>query len=245
MTASRGSSAESAEALAFERKRSVPPSPAADPPALLRPTGYDLREYRGKMVRRGPSGGRRVALTFDDGPSVNTEKVLEVLREHRAKATFFFVGGRILGKEAVALDVVRQGSEVANHTWSHVELKGLSEAQVEKTIRLTQEEIVGATGVQNEFVRPRGGACDDTALEVVRRMGLVMVGWDASGHDTFKEDKTVEQIEALTVREAGAGSIVLLHEMNPSTVRALPAILDRLEAEGYQLVTLADLLRPG
>lgn len=223
-------------------KPSVVLSPPADPVTLPLQKAYDLRAYEGKVIYSAPHAKKRVALTFDDGPSENTEAILGVLRTHDAKATFFFVGNRMVGHEARVLDVVRQGSEVANHTWNHYELKGLTEAQVEAQIRTTQEEIERTTGVQNEFVRPKAGQFDETAMRVVRRMGLIMVGWDAYGHDTFNDGKSVSEIESFAVRQTSDGSIILLHEANPSTVRALPAILTRLEAEGYQCVTLADLL---
>lgn len=221
---------------------SVVLSPPADPARLPLQKSYDLTAYEGKAINSAPHRTRRIALTFDDGPTGNTEAILRVLSEHKAKATFFFVGGRMVGAEGRVLDVVSQGSEVANHTWSHVSLSGMPAAEVEAQIRYTQEEILRTTGVQNKFVRPKAGKFDDTAMLVIRRMGLIMVGWDAYGHDTFNDGKTTAQIESFAVRQTHGGSILLLHEANPSTVRALPAILTRLEREGYQCVTLGDLL---
>jgi peptidoglycan/xylan/chitin deacetylase (PgdA/CDA1 family) len=242
-SAAVAASAEATRAAARAARYESPVlSPPTDPVSLPLQKAYDLRTYEGKVIYSAPHRTRRIALTFDDGPSENTEAILAVLREHKAKATFFFVGDRMVGRESKVLDVVRQGSEVANHTWNHVELKRLTEAQVEAQIRYTQEEIERTTGVQNEFVRPKAGKFDKTAMRVVRRMGLVMVGWDAYGHDTFNDGKTVAEIESFAVRQTRGGSIILLHEANPSTVKALPAILRRLEAEGYQCVTLADLL---
>lgn len=210
--------------------------------ALPRVKAYDLSAYVGKVVMAAPYGTKKVALTFDDGPSENTAAILDVLKQHRARATFFFVGGRMVGNEDIVLRCVQEGSEVGNHTWTHVSLVGLPAAQVEAQVRTTQEEILRTTGVENEFVRPRAGQFDATALAVVRKLGLVMVGWDAYGHDTFNDGKSVKQIERYAVKQTRGGSIILFHEVNPSTVKALPAILSRLEAEGYSCVTLGELL---
>ncbi len=219
-----------------------PLSPQLSPIVLPRQKSYDLRPFLGTVIDSAPSKTRKVAITFDDGPSPNTQAVLRILLEHRARGTFFFVGNRMVGSETDVRAAVAQGSQVCNHTWDHAELEGLSAAGVQQEISDTQAEIQRVTGVRNEFVRPRGGRYDGTALKVIRRMGLILVGWDAEGADTFNDGKTVPQIERIAVQQTKGGSIVLFHELNPATVAALPAILDRLQSKGYEFVTLAQLL---
>lgn len=243
-TAALAASGETTAARTVPAGRRLPTrlSPMSRPVELPRQKRYDLKVYAGKVIVNAPFRTKRIALTFDDGPSENTEAILGVLRQHHAAATFFFVGGRMVGREGVVLDVVRQGSEVANHTWTHTSFVGVPAAEVERQILTTQEEILRTTGIQNEFIRPRAGKYDDVALGVIRKLGLTLVGWDAYGHDTFNDGKTVSQIESFAVQQSRGGSIVLFHEVNPATVKALPGIIRRLEGEGYEFVTLADLL---
>jgi peptidoglycan/xylan/chitin deacetylase (PgdA/CDA1 family) len=215
---------------------------AEEPVRPPRQKSFDLRPYAGRAVYAGPGDTKLIALTFDDGPSKNTEEVLRILREHDAHATFFFVGFRMKDQPQAVRDVVLQGCEVANHTWRHVSFVGMPEAEVRAEIASTQEEIFRLTGTTNQFVRPRSGKFDQTGMDVARGMGLTMVGWDAYTYDTFVSRTSVAEIEASAVRQTHGGSIVLLHEMYPETVKALPAILDRLQREGYRCVTLAELL---
>jgi peptidoglycan/xylan/chitin deacetylase (PgdA/CDA1 family) len=217
-------------------------SPVMSPIVTPMQKGYDLTPYIGQVILRAPYKTKKIALTFDDGPSKYTLDILRVLKERRVTATFFFIGRRIVGCESAARAAVEQGCQVANHTYSHAELSGLSPQMVESEIKWGQTEIERVTGVHNGIVRPHGGVYDATALAVIKKMRLVLVNWDAYGEDTFSARTTAAQIERFAVIESSAGSILLLHETNPASLKALPGIITRLRAKGYEFVTVDEML---
>ena len=170
---------------------------------------------------------------------------MDVLRQHHAAATFFFVrradGGPREGRarrRAAGLGGREPHVDATRRSWAMTAGRAWRRRSL-----TTQEEILRTTGIQNEFVRPRAGKYDDVALDVVRKMGLVMVGWDAYGHDTFNDGKTVARdrvVRGASRRRAARSSCSTRSTPRPS--RRCPRILDRLESEGYELVTLSDLL---
>jgi peptidoglycan-N-acetylglucosamine deacetylase len=208
----------------------------------LRRKEYNLDAYKAAPVTHASSTATVVALTFDDGPSPNTAEVLDILEKYDAGATFFFVGRYVPVYPVQARRVLDDGFEIGNHTWDHVELKGMTAAKVRDQVKLTEDTIERITGARPQFVRPHGGVSDETARKVIRGMGLVLSNWDAAGYDSFAAAGTPQQIEEYAVKQTKAGSIILLHETNPATVQALPLILQRLQQDGYRAVTLGELL---
>ena len=200
----------------------------------------DISRYLGRQVKKGSAATGMVAVTFDDGPSDNTEEVLADLRRAGAKATFFFVGGRAKGRETAVRDTLAAGCEIGNHTYSHVELRKLTFAQFDAEVGRAERLLREFTGYSPKVVRPRGGKSDAIDLSYAQRMGLVLVDWNIHSADTDKK-ATVVSITANASR-APAGSIILMHETKKETVAAVPAVLARLKARGLKLVTVSELL---
>jgi peptidoglycan/xylan/chitin deacetylase (PgdA/CDA1 family) len=202
--------------------------------------GLDISSYLGREVKRGSASTGMVALTFDDGPSANTEAVLAALKAAGVRATFFFVGGRAKVRETEVRDALAAGCEIGDHTYSHVELTKLTftqfDAEVGRAARLLRE----VSGYAPKLVRPRSGKFDAAALSFAARLGLVLVDWNIHSGDTDKK-ATVASISANASR-APAGSIVLMHETRKETVEAVPAIVATLKARGLRLVTVSELL---
>lgn len=181
---------------------------------------------------------RQVALTFDDGPHpVYTAKLLDGLSERGICATFFVVGKNIPGNEEVIARMAAEGHLIGNHTYDHVKIAGMDNddacAQVEKTSALVRE----ITGKDTEFVRPPFGSWDKT-LECPFQM--IPVLWDVDPLDWTT--KNTELVVQRVLDDVEAGDIILLHDFYESSVDAALEIADRLMTQGYEFVTVDELI---
>jgi len=182
-----------------------------------------------------------VALTFDDGPTaLGVDSILPVLEEHDAHATFFLTGNEVARRPDLATRLVQAGQELGNHSFSHVRMIGRSRAFYDREIEETNALLRRAGGSPSLLRPPYGKKLLGLPL-AVRRHRLRMVLWDV-------EDPQVASPRAFAnrvVAEARPGSIILLHAMYPANGtarRALPLILDGLEAKGLQGVSVGTLL---
>lgn len=202
---------------------------------------FDPTPFLATPVKHGDMTGRMVALTFDDGPSVDSTAVLDILRGRHAVATFFYVGDRVFGHPLIPALAASQGCDVGNHTLHHVEMVGLTRAQMLDQVQTTNGILSRAIGRPIVLFRPRSGHADAAARALVARLGMVMVLWDGRDGDT-DATATVAGITRQALENAHGGSIILMHETNPKTVAALPAIIDGLRAKGLTPVTLSTML---
>lgn len=178
-----------------------------------------------------------VALTFDDGPDrVTTSRLLDLLEERRTPATFFVLGYRIAGNEDLLHRMVHLGMGVENHTWDHPNLTHLTHDAVVDQIRRTNDEIVRATGRHPEHIRPPGG---NWIPGVTPTDGLALTTWDVDPRDWFHRHRA--SVVQNTLSAVRPGSVVLLHDIHPSTIDAVPGILDGLKSRGLVPATLRDL----
>lgn len=183
-----------------------------------------------------------VALTFDDGPSRGTEPILKILKRERAHATFFFCGRTLRGPGMrYARDAAAAGHDIGNHTTHHRALTRLSAKRMAKEITANQARIARVTGYEPRFVRPRGGVYDAAALKSLGKARLVLALWSVRAGDA-DGSATVASITRNATTGVRPGSIILLHETNPDTVKALPGILAELKRKGLTPVTLSTLL---
>lgn len=203
---------------------------------------FDPKPFIGAPVTHGAAGTRMVALTFDDGPSVNSTAVLRVLENEHAVASFFYVGDRVGGFPHIPARAITDGDDVGNHTLHHVEMVGLTRAQMLDQILSTNGILRQATGLKTVFFRPRSGHADPAARALLAELGMVMVLWDGRDGDTDM-NSTVDGITTQALAHVHGGSIILMHETNPKTVAALPAIIRGLRAKGYTPVTLTTMLQ--
>lgn len=191
-------------------------------------------------VWHGPGGDRRVALTFDDGPTDLTEAYLSVLDRVRARATFFVLGEQCTRMPGVVAEMARRGHEVANHGYSHVtfprlQRRGLLEDELARTAAL-----LPATG-RRRMVRPPHGDLSLPSLVACARAGFTTVMWSHDSGDWCTKNADHVVREVLDVPMPG-GSIVLLHEGQRWTLDALPEIIHGLKEAGHELVTVGELL---
>ncbi|GAA1980162.1 hypothetical protein GCM10009718_16360 [Isoptericola halotolerans] len=182
---------------------------------------------------------RCVALTFDDGPVADTRRLLRILERKDAPATFFLLGESVAARPGIARAVADGGHLVANHSWSHPQLTTLDDAEVRDELRRTQDAVTDATGSTPFLLRPPYGDVDGRVRTLATRTGLDVVLWSLDSDDWRTRD--AQQIRRDVRDRVKDGSNVLLHDIHPTTVDAVPKIIDDLRDEDYVLVTV-DLL---
>lgn len=210
-----------------------PPSPSV--------TGCAYRQ-RSTNVRTGPTARKRIALTFDDGPSAYTPRVLDVLEDAGIPATFFVVGRNVAGREEILKRMLADGSVIANHSFTHVDLSKASAAALAQ-IDDTQEAIEMATGFRPCLLRPPYGLTSRRLLRALPRRHLTSTLWSVNPRD-FTRPGTAA-IRRRVLAGVKPGSIVLVHDGGgdrSQTLAAIPSIIGTLKARGYTFVTATELL---
>ncbi|HEY0427798.1 MAG TPA: polysaccharide deacetylase family protein [Pyrinomonadaceae bacterium] len=209
---------------------------------------YAVRsQILGKTVWRGSEDMNAVALTFDDGPSADTEKLLDVLRENNIKAVFFMVGKQVKKFPETARRIVAEGHEIGNHSHSHKILLFCSRRRIEYEIYKAQETITNTTGIAPRFIRPPCGVRTPTFFKTAWELKLQAIQWSVAGFDWKR--RTAKQIADAVLRKTKAGSIILLHDGDSegksdrqATVEAIPLILKGLEARNLRILPLKQLI---
>ncbi len=194
------------------------------------------------QVSRGPSGSKRVALTYDDGPSTYTPAFLRELRKLGVPATFFIVGQLVSANASVVRAMLREGSMVANHSWNHANLGG-GGAGASTQLRDTNAAIRRATGFTPCLFRPPYGSTGADLVSRVNQQGMTSVLWSVDPLD-WRTPGT-GSIVSTVVGQTQGGGIILSHDgggPRSQTLAALPQIVRALKGRGYKFVTLTDLL---
>lgn len=188
---------------------------------------------------------KRVALTFDVGYVPENKALMEMLASRDIRATFFVVGFSVLRKPEIIQDIVSNGHELANHSWSHENLQGMNEEAVRYELNRTEQTVQkaypGAT--TKPYFRAPFGALDETIINVAKQEGYAIIGWTVDSTD-WTPGATAERVYQQVTRHVCPGAIIVMHDMTPIVAEALPRILDFLTNSGYQFVTLSELLLP-
>lgn len=176
-----------------------------------------------------------IALTFDDGPDAAlTPQFLDVLDTYDVHATFFVVGSNVEGNEPIIARMVDEGHSVQNHTWNHPYLTQLTTDEIERQVELTNAAIVGAGAPEPQFARPPYGDYDGRVAGAFDAQGLQVVTWtNALDIRDWDGPASPEQIVARVRVNLQDGGVVLLHDVQPNTLEALPGIIDAVHQEGY------------
>lgn len=180
-----------------------------------------------------------IALTFDDGPSRYTSQILDILTENGGRATFFMLGERVSDYTETVQKVAQQGSEIGTHTWSHPNLKDLSQDEVRAQLDDSVRALEDAGDVKVRLMRPPYGSVNTSVKDVCRWAGLPMVRWTVDTEDWRTKD--AQATYDSVIAGAYSGCIVLCHDIVASTVDAMEMVIPELVRQGYQLVTVSEM----
>ena len=196
----------------------------------------------------GPTDKRQVAITFDDGPdSEYTPKILDVLKENHAKATFFLIGNHAEAHPEIVKRIEREGNDIGNHSYDHPYLPNLSPIPFQNEILDTGNLLKRITGHEPLLFRPPYTSLTEDQEKWLVDQKLYTIAWNVDTQDW--KGIPADQIEAKVFDQVKPGAIIVMHSASPDnggklsgTVEALPHIIKRLRDQGYEPVTVSHLL---
>ncbi|WP_459129098.1 polysaccharide deacetylase family protein [Guggenheimella bovis] len=185
--------------------------------------------------------GKYVALTFDDGPSKHTEELLDVLKKHQARATFFVLGEQIPRHTKILKRMSDEGHAIGSHGFDHKQMTKLSEHSIKAQIDQVNALCYQATGYRPTLLRPPYGSVNDTVKEVAKASGQSVILWNVDTNDwKFRDDAHVSK---WIIDHARNNAIVLCHDLYPTTIKGVDQAIEVLKKEGYVFVTIDELFR--
>ncbi len=215
------------------------PKPAEEPLVFAPPA-----QFRNQIVYKANiSDSKVIALTFDDGPTAETLKILEILQKHNAVATFFCLGANLRENPGIAKRVVLAGNAIGNHTWHHY-YHNVTEKTASDEIDNTGVHIYRSTGAKSLLFRPPGGRLNNGFADYAKKKNYVVVMWSIDPKD-FSQPPAAA-IARTVLSRATSGAIVLLHDGGgdrQQTVEAVSLIIPKLKQQGYRFVTVPQLLQ--
>lgn len=225
-------SQETKSAAPLEKPAAPPVRPKATPTPTEPPITFNSVHVDGPYI----------ALTFDDGPNATlTPKLLDLLAARHLKATFFVVGQNAADHPDILKRAVREGHEIANHSWSHPNLGKMSDEAVRRELQKTDDAITAAIGKRPTLLRPPYGSITARQKKWIHEeFGYRIIIWDVDPLDWKRPGPSV--VTARILKETHAGSIVLSHDIHAPTIEAMPATFDQLIKKGFKSVTVTELL---
>ncbi len=181
---------------------------------------------------------KKVALTFDDGPHpVYTPEMLDLLKEKNIKVTFFLLGEQVEKYPDIVKRMNDEGHLIGNHSYKHEQLSKLSSVQACSQVNRTNELIYAITGKYPEYLRPPFGDWKD---RLDCEVNMIEVLWNVDTLDWSSQNK--DKVVSKVMKNVEEGDIILMHDSYESTVKATAEIIDRLQKDGYEFVTVDELI---
>jgi len=181
-----------------------------------------------------------VALTFDDGPSEFTTQILDTLHRYGGRVSFFVTGNKVNEHKGKILRATAMDCEIICHSWDHTDMTKLSSRKIKKQIYETIAAIATITGKVSLMFRPPYGNLNEKVEKVARKLGIAIVNWSVDPKDW--ETQNAEETYTYIIENMKSGDIVLCHDVYEATAVAMSRLIPRLLAEGWQLVTVSELL---
>lgn len=183
-----------------------------------------------------------IALTFDDGPhQILTPRLLDILKDKAAKATFFVMGVKAVLHPTILTRMHVEGHEVANHVWDHPVLTKISYEKVHDQLARTNDAIKIATNSVPKVMRPPYGNTNAKLNKYIsKEEKLPVIMWSLDTRDWMRPSP--DEIVSRVVKKAKSGDIILCHDIHPGTIEAIPRIIDEMHKQGYIFVTVSELI---
>ena len=207
---------------------------------------YTMTEAPGPIEGKVVEGkaGRRlidpnkpmIALTYDDGPSKFTSEILNILEENNSAATFFVLGLKVNSNKDILNRIIEEGNQIGNHSYNHKYLTEISDEELYKQIKGTDDLIYSATGYTPSVMRPPYGATNE---ELNKKIQKPIIKWSIDTRDW--ENRNSEIINKTILENVKDGDIILMHDLYDSTTQASRIIIPELIQRGFQLVTIDEL----
>ena len=179
-----------------------------------------------------------VAITFDDGPGPYTNQLVDILKDNKARATFFMLGSNLKNYRSTVLNVYNNGNEIGYHSYAHKNFKRQDLATIKEEFALSNEILKSITGTTFNLVRPPYGAINE---EIKNALDATFILWNVDTEDWRHKDS--EYLLNYVLEHINEGNIILFHDIHKTSVAAIEKILPVLYVEGYQLVTVSELAK--
>lgn len=187
---------------------------------------------------------KKIAVSFDAAwGNEDTQTLIDILTAHDVRATFFLVGGWVEKYPESVQALADAGMEVMNHSETHPHLAQLTPEQVRSEVNACADRIEAITGARPTLFRCPYGEYDDAVITAIRALGVEPIQWDVDSLDW--KGISADEITQRVLRGVKPGSIVLFHNAAEHTPEALNGILDALQADGYEIVPISELLLEG
>ena len=197
-------------------------------------SGIEYDGYSGKLIDKEKP---MVALTFDDGPNHNTIKILNILEHYGVKATFFILGTNIEGHEEIIKKMDKLGMEIGNHMYSHKLITKLTNEKIKAEVEKVDNLIFNIIGKYPTLVRPSYGTYNKRIRSLMNKPIII---WNVDTLD-WKHHSS-KRILAKVMKNVSDGDIILMHDIYSATANGLELVIPKLLEQGYQLVTVSELL---
>ncbi|KAK9759474.1 chitin deacetylase [Basidiobolus ranarum] len=206
-------------------------------------TPLEKRQEASGLIKECSPG--KIALTFDDGPSSDTtSQLLDDLLEADVKVTLFVIGQKVVENPEVLQRAYDEGHHIASHTFSHFNLNSLSDQEVQDEANKAADAIDEVLGVRPKYIRCPYGSCDERVQNILFNMGYKVIDWnfDTLDWDTLNTEHLENIYEnTLSVNSPeSSGFISLQHDIHPTTVQAIPKVLEIIEKYNFEVTTVPE-----
>jgi peptidoglycan/xylan/chitin deacetylase (PgdA/CDA1 family) len=185
---------------------------------------------------------KEIAISFDDGPAENyTKEILAILNTENIKATFFCIGNRIAGNEAILKQIYTDGHIIGNHSYSHhFWFDMYSAKKMQEDLKQMDTEMERVTGLKPKLFRPPYGVTNPNLAKAIRNGGYTPVGWSVRSMDTVIKDG--KKLLAKINKGIKPGAVFLFHDTSKTTLDVLPEFIQEVKKRGYNIIPLDKLL---
>ncbi len=210
-----------------------------------------IEKYKGKEISKVATERKIIALTFDAGANADgTEKILAILKKENVKGTFFLTGKFIEKYPTKVEMIIKFGSDIGNHSYSHPYFTQISEKEITNELELTEEAISKLNSKFRPFFRFPYGDRNNKSREIINNKDYIDIRWtiDSLGWKGISGSMTKELVENRVIAKTSPGSIIMMHLGSNSNDKshldseALPEIISELRKKGYEFVTLSELI---